>query len=89
MARVLSLHFVDGSKLAFEFPEQTDNVTARRLKLADLMAGKHVVIEAEGSVMVFPIGNIKYLSLTAPTLARKDRAAALPAHAIVGARIIS
>jgi len=46
MARVLSLHFVDGSKLAFEFPEQTDNVTARRLKLADLMAGKHVVIEA-------------------------------------------
>ena len=89
MDRVLTLHFVDGSKLSFEFPQQSDSATARRLKLSDLMAGKHVVIEADSSVLVFPVANIKYMALSSPLIARKDKAAMLPSHAIVGARIVS
>ena len=89
MDRVLTLHFIDGSKLAFEFPEQAANTTARRLKMSDLMTQKHVVVEAEGSVMIFPVANIKYMALSAPLMARKDRAASLPGHAIAGARVVS
>lgn len=89
MERYLTLHFIDGSKLSFEFDEQTANVAARSLKLADFMTSKHLVIEAEGSVMVFPVANIKYLAFSVPTLNAKGAAAALAKHAITGARIRS
>ena len=89
MERVLTLHFTDGSKLSFDFPEQSTNLTARRLKLTDLMAGKHLVVEADGSVLIFPVANIKYMALSVPMLGKKDAAASLPGHAIIGARIRS
>ena len=87
MDRIITLHFIDGSKLAFDFPEQTANPAARQIKLADFMTSKHLVIEAEGTVMVFPVSNIKYIAFSMPTLPRKGTADALPRHAIVGARI--
>jgi hypothetical protein len=87
MDRILTLHFIDGTKLSFEFPAQAANAAARKLKVDDLMAGKHIVIEAEGSVMVFPVVNIKYIAISVPPLAGRERGSALPRHAIVGARI--
>ena len=87
MDRILTLHFIDGSKLQFEFPEQAPNAAARQLKLADFMTSKHVVIEAEGSVMIFPVANIKYMALSLPDT--KGAGGALPKHAIKGARIRS
>lgn len=89
MDRILTLHFIDGSKLSFDFPEQTDNAAARQLKIADLLTSKHVVIEAEGTVMLFPVANIKYLSFSVPMLGSRGAAAALPRHTIKGARIRS
>ena len=89
MERSLTLHFVDGSKLSFEFSEQSDNVAGRKVKLADFMSSKHLVIEAEGSVLIFPVVNIKYMALSSASLRGKDAAAALPRHAIIGARIRS
>ena len=47
------------------------------------------MIEAEGTVMVFPVSNIKYIAISMPTLPRKGATSALPRHAIVGARIRS
>jgi hypothetical protein len=87
MDRIVTLHFIDGSKLAFDFPEQAANPAARQIKVADFMSAKHLVIEAEGTVMVFPVANIKYIAFSMPTLPRKGAAGALPRHAIVGARI--
>ena len=89
MDRIITLHFLDGSKLAFDFPEQTANVAARQIKLADFLTSRHLVIEAEGTVMVFPVSSIKYIAISMPTLARRGTASALPRHAIVGARIRS
>lgn len=89
MENVLTLHFVDGSKLSLEFPEQAANPAARKIKLEDFMTSKHLVVEAEGSVLIFPVANIKYMSLSTPMLGAKGAGAALPRHAIVGARIRS
>ena len=86
MERILTLHFIDGSKVSFEFGEQSPNAAARKLKLEDFMTSRHLVIEAEGSVMIFPVANIKYMALSLPVLS-KGAVAALPRHAIVGARI--
>ena len=89
MDRIITLHFNDGSKLSFDFPEQAANVAARQIKLADFLTSRHLVIEAEGTVMVFPVSSIKSIAISMPTLPRKGTAGALPRHAIVGAQIRS
>ena len=86
MDRTLTLHFIDGSKLTFEFPQQAPNAAARKLKLDEFLQSQHLVIEAEGSVLVFPVANIKYAALSSPLL---DAGSLLQRHAIVGARILS
>jgi hypothetical protein len=87
MDRVLTLHFVDGSKLSFEFPEQSANEAARQIKLNELMASKYLVIEAEGSVLLFPVASIKYMALSLPMIPTRGTRSMLPRHAITGARI--
>ena len=89
MERILTLHFIDGTKLSFDFGEQVPNAAARKLTLEDFMASRHLVVEAEGSVMIFPVANIKYMALSVPVLNAKGAAASLPRHAITGARIRS
>jgi hypothetical protein len=85
--RSMTLHFNDGTKLSFEFAEQAPNSAAKQIKLAEFLTSKHVVIEAEGSVMIFPVANIKYIALNAPT-AMPGRHPVMPKHAILGARLI-
>jgi hypothetical protein len=89
MERALTLHFVDGTKLSFDFDEQAPNPAARKLKLDDFMSSQYLVIEAEGSVLLFPVSNIKYMAFTTPLLDAKQLAASLPRQAIVRARIRS
>ena len=86
MDRIATLHFVDGSKLAFDFPEQSSNAAGKQVKLADFMASRHLVIEAEGQLFVFPVTSIKYVAFSVPALARGTMGA-LPRHAITGARL--
>lgn len=74
------IHFNDGSKKLFEFPtpvpDSDVNVTAR---LEEALDARHLVLEADGALVVIPVGSIKYLqSFPAP--------AKLPAHAIKGVR---
>ena len=88
MDRVLTLHFIDGSKLTFEFPRQASNAAARRLKLEDFLESQHLIVDAEGSLLIFPVANIKYIALTAPMLDPAGEPA-VARHAITGARIIS
>ena len=85
MERMLTLHFIDGTKLSFEYEAQTQNAAARQMKLNDFLSGKHLVVEAEGNVLIFPVTSIKYIALSA--VSTKGAVPALPRHAIVGARI--
>lgn len=84
--RTMTLHFNDGSKMTFEFPEQAKSLAAKQIKLSEFMAGKNVVVEAEGQVMVFPMTSIKYIafSSSAPS---SFKGPALPRHSIIRARI--
>jgi len=86
MDRIVTLHFVDGSKLAFDFPEQASNAAGKHVKLADFMASKHLVIEAEGQLFVFPVTSVKYIAFSVPNVT-KQALGALPRHALTGARL--
>ena len=85
--RTITLHFNDGSKIQFEFPEQGSNAAAKQIKLAEFMTSKHLVVEAEGSIFLFPIANIKYIALNA-FYSLPGKYPGLPKHTITGARIV-
>jgi hypothetical protein len=76
--RSMTIHFNDGSKKLFEFPTpvpDSDANLATRLKEA--LDARHLVLEADGALVVIPVGSIKYLqSFPAPKK--------LPTYAIRG-----
>lgn len=89
MDRILTLHFIDGTKLSLEFPEQTKLASARQMKFAEILASKNLLVEAEGTLLIIPVANIKYMSVSIPSLPTKGAANALPRQTLLGARIRS
>lgn len=78
--RALTIHFIDGTKLSFSFPQQAADEYAILHKVEELQKHQHLVVEADGSVMIFPLSSIKYIQVQpAPTK--------LPSNAIRGATI--
>lgn len=65
-SRNLTLHFMDGTSMAFDFPEQTKSTAAKQLKLESLLDSKHLLVEAEGCLLMIPLGNVKYLQFNTP-----------------------
>lgn len=62
--QVLTVYFNDGSRMAFSFPEQESNAMAKKIKLAEVLSNNQFVIEADGSLLVFPMTSIKYIQLS-------------------------
>ena len=59
--RGLVIHFMDGTKKVLEFPQQVaDSDVAAAAKLKDALEARHLVIEAEGALVVIPLDNVKY-----------------------------
>ena len=52
---------MDGSKKYVEFSQQKGDDYTRSLRLKELLVGRHLVVEAEGALLVFPFENIKYV----------------------------
>jgi hypothetical protein len=78
--RSMLIHFIDGSKKLLEFPvpiaDSDANLAAR---LTQALDARHLVLEADGALIVIPVASIKYLqSYPAPQK--------LPAFAIRGAQ---
>lgn len=62
--RGIIIHFMDGSKKLLEFPPQVaDNDATAAAKLKDALEARHIVIEAEGALLVIPFENVKYLQV--------------------------
>ena len=75
--RRLIIHFVDGSKKLLEFPPQVADATMAA-RLQEALEARHLVIEADGALVVIPFENIRYLqAYPAPKK--------LPSYAIKGA----
>ena len=77
--RRLIIHFVDGSKKLLEFPKQESYSEATlAARLNEALEARHLMIEADGALVVIPFENIRYLqAYPAPKK--------LPSYAIKGA----
>ncbi len=59
--RRMTIHFIDGSKCAFSFPQQAADEHGMARKIGELLEHEHVMVEADGTLMVFPLSSIKYI----------------------------
>lgn len=59
--RGLTIFFNDGSKVSFEFDKQVVDERAVLYKLEKILDKPYLMIEAEGSLLMFPMHSVKYL----------------------------
>jgi len=67
--RSLTLHFMDGTSVSFDFPEQAKNEAARQIMLEEILKNQYVMVEADGILMLFPVVNIKSIQVMVPPAA--------------------
>ena len=65
--RALTIHFMDGTKVSFDFPEQKPNEAARAIMFEEILKSPYVMVEAEGAFLLYPVANIKSIQIMVPT----------------------
>jgi hypothetical protein len=84
--RSLTVHFMDGTSISFDFPPQARNEVARKLLLEDIVKSPFLMVSADGSLLMFPVANIKSIQMFGP--ADGSAAIDLPPHVIRGATVV-
>jgi len=85
--RFISIQFTDGSKVKYSFPVQSANKSATQLKLEDFFKNRHLVIQVEGQLLVYPIENIRQVAFSAGS-GDDLEGIRLPAHTIRDATLV-
>ena len=74
--RALTIYFLDGTHISFDFPAQRTNDAARSIMLEEILATPYLMVEADGALLVYPMSAIKSIQLTdlsGKTLAMPDK----------------
>jgi hypothetical protein len=85
--RAITIYFMDGTKVSFDFPEQAANEAAREMKLEDILKSPYVMVVADGVVLMYPVTNIKSIQFPIPAGTAKTQFK-IPRQAIVGATVV-
>lgn len=83
--QAITVHFMDGSKLSFGFPNQAANAAARQIRLEEFLKSNHLLLIADGVLTICPVANIKAIQLPVDEQATQE--VRLPAHVIRGATV--
>ncbi len=79
--RALTIHFTDGTKFSFDFPKQVPDDQMIASRIEKVLKHQYLMVEADGTVLMFPLNNIKYIqAYPAP--------AKIPDNMIKGASIV-
>jgi hypothetical protein len=60
--RGITIHFTDGTSLAFEFPQQTDNTYARQIMMREILSERMIAVESDGAVHFVPFDNVRFIT---------------------------
>jgi len=71
----------------YSFEAMTDNKAAQQLKLEDLLKGRHLAVQTEGRLTLYPMENIRSLELSAG--GGNLEGIKLPLHTIRNAKLAS
>ena len=83
--RALTVHFIDGSKVSFGFPNQSANAAARQIRLEQFLKSPYLLVVADGVLTALPVANIKAIQFPVDDALMKD--VRLPEHVIQGATV--
>jgi hypothetical protein len=81
--RGLTIHFNDGSKVSYGFPEQAANAAARQIRMQEFLKSPYLMIIADDVLNAFPVANIKAIQM--PLNEAIKQGVELPAHVITDA----
>jgi len=81
----LTVHFMDGSKLSFGFPNQAPNAAARTIRLEEFLKSNYLLVIADGLLTALPIANIKAIQL--PVDEEMLQEVRMPAHVFRGGTV--
>lgn len=57
------IHFTDGSKVSFDFPQQAKDPSTLAGHLEKVLNMPYVIVESEGAVLFYPRENIKSIQI--------------------------
>ena len=80
--RGLTVHFTDGTKMSYGFPQQSPNAAAKQLRLEEFLQSNYLMLISEGVLTMFPVANIKAIQLS---VGEGTEEVKLPKHVIRGA----
>ncbi len=81
----IAIEFSDGSRVKYSFPVQSPNSAARQMKMEDFLKGRHLVIQSEGRLLIYPMENIKAIEMS--TGGADLEGVKLPLHTIRNAKL--
>jgi hypothetical protein len=84
--RAMTIHFMDGTHVSFDFPAQEANAFGSAILIEELLKNPYVLVEADGALLVYPIANIKSIQLTNLS---GGGGSVVPKNLIRGARVVS
>jgi len=85
--RFITIQFHDGKSVKYSFPVQGPNKAAAQLKLEDFFKGRHLVIQAEDHLVVYPIEGVRKVEFSAGSGGDLE-GIRLPAHTIRNATLV-
>jgi hypothetical protein len=85
--RFITILFNDGSKVRYAFEAMTENKAAQQLKIEDFLKGRHLIVQTEGRLTVYPVVNIRSLEFS--TGGESLEGIKLPLHTIRNAKLAS
>ncbi len=83
--RFITIQFNDGSKIRYSFEAMTDNKAAQQLKIEDFLKGRHLLVQTEGRVTVYPVEAIRSLEISSGGASLEG--VKLPLHTIRNAKL--
>jgi hypothetical protein len=83
--RGLTVHFNDGTKISYGFPEQAANAAARQIRMADFLKSPYLMVIADGVLNAFPVANIKVIQMAVDEKMADE--VNLPSHVFRGATV--
>ena len=85
--RFITIQFADGTSAKYSLPAQAANKAAQQLKLEDFLKGRHLVMEADARLVVYPIENIRKIEFSTGS-GEALEGIRLPAHTLRGAKLV-
>ena len=83
--RAMTIHFMDGTKVSFDFPAQRANEAARAIMIEEMLKSPYLMVETAGVLLVYPVANIKSVQIM---VAAGHAKVATPKTAIRGAVVV-